>query len=104
MLSKQMIALNYQRANAQAEKLEELAARLGKAGKNDLANARAEQAAGWKGENQDALNRKVVQLETKIEKTAKSLQKVAETIRKIAQNTYNAEMCAWEIAHRRTYS
>lgn len=103
MLSKWMIVLNYQRANAQAAKLEELAARLSNAGKNDMRNARAEQASGWQGENQQKLSGKVEMLESKIVTTANSLKKVAEAIRKIAQNTYNAEMRAWEIARRRSY-
>ena len=103
MVSKAMIILNFQRANAQAAKLEELAERLRKTGKNDIGSARAAQAAGWKGENQDALNRKVEQLESKVVTTANSLKKTADAIRRIAQNTYNAEMRAWELARRRTF-
>lgn len=103
MSTKFMITLNYQRSLSQAQKLEELAEKVNQIGNTRIDNAKAAQAEGWKGDNANVLRNKTGQLQVKIQNTAKSLKNTASTIRKVAKNTYDAEMRAWEIAHRRDY-
>lgn len=103
MSSRRTIRMNYQRAIGQAEKLDVLSEQIRKVANTTIKNAKAEQAAGWKGENEAAMRAKMEILQDKVVNTAKSLKNVADTIRIVAKNTYNAEMRAWEIAHRRTY-
>lgn len=103
MSSKWMINMNYQRALRQAEKLDALAEQIKRVGTTQLNQIKAAEAAGWKGENEAAMRYKIDQLQEKVKATSKSLKDIASTIRTVATNTFNAEMRAWEIAHRRTY-
>ena len=103
MSSKWMIKINYQRSLHQAEQLDTLAGQIKKVGTTELNQAKSAEAAGWKGENEAAMRKKTERLQENVKATAKSLKNIASTIRTIATDTYNAEMRAWEIAHRRTY-
>ena len=103
MSSRMTIRMNFQRSLQQADRLEELAEQIRKVGNTKVRNAMTAEAAAWKGDNEALLHTKSGKLQEKVMATAKSLKNVAGTIRTIAKNTYDAEMRAWEISHRRTY-
>ncbi len=98
------IRMNYQRSLRQAEKLDQLAEQIRRVGSSKIRQAKEDEAAGWKGDNERLMRKKHEMLQEKVNTTANSLCNVAGTIRTIAKNTYDAEMRAYEIAHRRTYN
>ena len=97
-LSEQTILMNFQEANRQAGRLEEIAADIMNVSDRDLEEEIRTISVSWKGENADAFVGKTNMIKDKTKKSAQDLQKIAKTIRTIAKNTYDAEMRATEIA------
>ena len=98
------IKMNYQRSIRPAEQLDRLAEQIRRVGSSKIKQAREAEARGWKGDNEKLMRTKHEVLQDKVNTTANSLRNIANAIRTIAKNTYDAEMRAWEIAHRRTYN
>lgn len=103
MKSKAQIKMDFQKARAEASRLEGIAEQL-----KLLANQKLEQSmmglsSAWTGTNSRLFLQKESQLQRDIGDTAKTLYNVAADIRRIAQRVYDAEMRAYMIAlHRRS--
>ena len=95
------IRMDYNRAVAQANSLEQIAEEMRNSAENDLRDCMLEIAGNWTGENARAYLQKVEKLSDSVRKTSERLKDTAEAIRKIARNTYNAEMRALELARIR---
>lgn len=101
MKSKTRIKMDFQKARAEAGRLEAIADQLKR-----LANGKMEQSmmnlsAAWTGTNARLFLQKESQLQDEILDTAKALYNIAADIRRIAQRVYEAEMRAYLIASRR---
>lgn len=95
------IEINYSKAKAQADSLEDAARQLKK-----MANSRLEEScntisSNWQGENADKYLKKVRKLQRDIEQVSRDLENTARSIRNIAKITYQADRTAYEIAQRR---
>ena len=97
------IRMDYNRAVAQANSLEQIAEEMRNSAENDLRDCMSEIAGNWTGENARAYLQKVEKLSDSVRKTSERLKDTAEAIRKIARNTYNADMRALELARIRKY-
>ena len=96
--SEQRILMNFQEANRQAGRLEEIAEDISRTADRDLENEIQKISLNWKGENAQAFTKKASTMQDKTRRNAKDLKQIAKTIRTIAKNTYDAEMRAMEIA------
>ncbi|MBO6142552.1 MAG: WXG100 family type VII secretion target [Lachnospira sp.] len=97
------ISMNYKKAVARADEIEELADRLSNISETKLEGLLGELSSAWRGDSADIFIQKGQNLSEQITESAKKLYKTAETVRKIAQNNRQADMQALEIATRRTY-
>lgn len=97
------IQMDYNRAIAQANSLEQVAEQLKNSAEQDFQDCITEISYNWTGENARAYIEKCNTLKQSIETTARSLKKTAATIQKIAKNTYSAEMKALRLAQERKY-
>lgn len=95
------IRMNFRVANAMADRLQELAARMRTLSNDKLYGTLRNVSNHWKGENAEAYLRKGECVKGKMSDTAKDLSRAAQTVRTIARNTYNAEMRAWQIAQNK---
>jgi len=101
MKSNNQIKMDFQKARAEADRLDCIADQL-----KILANSKIEQSminlsSAWTGINSKLFLQKESLLQNNIRETAKTLYNVALDIRKTAQRVYIAEMQAYEIAARR---
>ena len=96
------IAINFNKANQQADKLVKIAGEI-LTEKNKVRESKRILQMNWKGESASSYMSKLTNLEEKLSGEAKKLQKAAKTIREIAQKTYNSEKRALEIAKVRNY-
>lgn len=103
MKSLTTINMNYNKALAQASRLEELASQLERESSGNLEEALQTVRRNWQGENADAYLAKGQRLQEKIRDSAKNLRTTASTVRTIAKAVYDAEKRAYDIAMRRTY-
>jgi WXG100 family type VII secretion target len=97
------IQMDFTKAKAQANQLEQIAQDIEKLANSDLEECMSGVATNWKGESATAYVKKGRQLEVEMRKSAKELRKIAQTIRKVAKNTYDAEKTAIIVAKNRTY-
>lgn len=97
------IRMNYKRAVAQANSLEQIAADMRNSADKDLQECISEISCNWAGNNANAYMAKCQRLSESVKRTAENLKKTADTIRRIAKNTYTAEMRALELARTRKY-
>lgn len=103
MASRHEIEMDFRAAMNQADKIDGIANRLKNLSNNDYRNTIQNISNAWKGDNADVYVKKSSTLIDKMNGTASKLADAADTIRRIAKNIYDAEMAAWEIAHRREY-
>lgn len=96
------IAINFNKANQQADKLAKIAEEI-LIEKNNVSESKRILQMNWKGESASSYMSKLIRLEEKLSGEAEKLQKAAKTIREIAQKTYNSERKALEIAKVRKY-
>lgn len=87
-------------ARRQADKLDEIARRVDTE-KGKLQADRGSIAACWKSENSNAYQKKMMTVETDLQKIASNLKHAAQVVRENANNTYNAEMRALQLAKER---
>lgn len=97
------IEMDFQRANRQADSLEELASELGKLAGSQFEGSLNELAANWKGDNANAFLQKGARLEENMKQTAKSIKNTAIQLRRTAKLIYDAEMYAKKLAEKREY-
>lgn len=103
MSSATRIEFDYNRAIAQAQKLDDIAQKLYNLAQNDFVNSMDVLMRGWEGEASNMYIDKGNILCDKIRKTSKDLNNTANSIRKIAKKIYDSEMLALEIAKQRNY-
>lgn len=97
------IKMDFRQAKAQADRIDALANRMYKISDQEYESTLRTINGSWNGENAEAFVAKGIQLQVKIRQSAADLRKAAQTIRRIAQNTYEAEMRAYNIARQRSY-
>lgn len=97
------IQMDFAKAMKQADKLEEIAGNLHKAGQKDLINCMQKIGNNWKSDSSTAYQKKGREVAEHLTKTAGNLKETAQAIRTIAKNTYEAEMKVLEIAKTRKY-
>lgn len=97
------IEMDFQRANQQADSLEELAAELNRLAGSQFEGTLNELAMNWKGDNASAFLRKGSRLEENMKQTAKNIKNTAIQLRRTAKLIYDAEMYAKQLAEKREY-
>lgn len=98
------INLNYNRAKAQASRLDEIAQQLRKLGKSGIEQGCDELLAGWQGENAQLFVQKERELGSDIIKTAKEIEEIAQAVRSAARKIYEADKRAAALAAATGYS
>lgn len=98
------IRLDYSKANAVADQLEEIAVRLVKMNNGELEQTSNKIRVSWDGENAYRFLDKYSATREEIIKTVSDLKITAEKIRVMAKNTYDAEMQAIQVARKRIYT
>lgn len=94
------IAMDFNRAKAQANKLESLANNIAR--QRSKANQEKQTiAANWKSDSANAYLRKIEVVESDMANAEKKLRQTANTIVTVATNTYRAERQALELAQKR---
>lgn len=97
------IRMDFERANATAGKIEDIADALMKLHDDDLESALNSVQTAWTGEHANTFCTKFDTASADVVKSANNLRRTAETIRRMAKNTYDAEMEAIRIARLRTF-
>lgn len=97
------IRMDFQNANRQADKLEDIAKKIDQAARNDLMDCMQGVSNNWKSDTSTAYCRKGREVANQLQSLAKSLQKTASSVRTIAKNTYDSEMRALALARKRSY-
>lgn len=95
------IRMDFRKANQQAKDLDALAKRLKILSDRNLNETLDHVSQSWKGENSVKYVKKGRIVKDNMRKTADDISRVANSIREIAKAVYDAEMRAWEIAHKR---
>ncbi len=96
------IKFDYESTIRQAEKLEELAARLKSIAQNDLEDILSEVNQGWQGENAAKFLDKGDRMKGKVLLSSDNLRRIAVTLRQMAGNLQRSEQEAARIAARQT--
>lgn len=102
MKSKNHIRMDFNRAYAEAERLDRIADKLKILATKKMEQSMMNLSYAWTGVNARLFLQKENQLQRNIEETVRELYRVAGDIRMIARRVYEAEMRAYEIAARRT--
>ena len=97
-MSSSQIEINFQAAQMQAKKLEDIADDMKRLADQQLANTIQEMSACWKGEAATAYFGKADKVKQDIAATAKTLHTIAASIREEAKRIYDAEMKAVALA------
>lgn len=95
------IVFDFKEAICQAGKLDEIADRMSGLTNRDFENTLNLTALSWQSDNSAKYIGKGRALKEKMNHTQEELHKTASAIREIAQIVYDAEMEAWERAHKR---
>lgn len=101
MSSLNEIYFNYNKAIAQAERLDDIAKRLTDAADVTLDGILGDVYQAWKSDSTQGYLKKGEKVEQDIRTTAKNLRDVAKAIRTIAERIMQAELEAWRIANER---
>lgn len=99
MKSKCEIEMDFERALAQAQELEEISDELSKIASAHVAEALEMLAKNWQGDNSKSFLRKSGGITTDMIETADDLLKIARNIRTTAGIVYKAESMARQIAY-----
>lgn len=99
MKSKCEIEMDFERAMAQAQELEEISDELSKIASAHVADAFEMLAKNWQGDNSKNFLKKSSGLTTDMIETADDLLKIARNIRTTAGIVYKAESMARQIAY-----
>ena len=96
------IEINFQAAQMQAKKLEDIADNMKHLANQQLANTIQEMSACWKGEAATSYFSKADKVKQDIVATAQTLYAIAASIREEARRIYEAEMKAVALAQSNT--
>ncbi|HIY30182.1 MAG TPA: hypothetical protein H9732_04690 [Candidatus Mediterraneibacter avicola] len=96
-----MLEFNFQKADSQIQRLEELAASIEELEKNSYTSTLQELSNAWKGAGADAYMRKAEKLRLKIHQAAVDLRQTAEVYRFAYAQVKAAEEFAAQIAVER---
>lgn len=92
------IEINFQQAQAQAQKLEDVADSMKRLADQQMTGTIQEMSACWKGETAAAYFGKMEKVKQEVEATAETLYAAANSIRTQAKRIYDAEMQAIALA------
>lgn len=101
-MSLSTIEINFQAAQMQAKKLEDIADDMKRLANQQLANTIQEMSTCWKGEAAASYFSKADKVKQDIAATAKKLYIIADSIREEAKRIYDAEMKAVALAQSNT--
>lgn len=96
------IKIDFAAANAQAQRLEEVAEEIRRMANDRMKNTMAQMSANWKGDSAAAYFAKAEKLQSDILKTAGNLESIARSIRSTARRIYDAEREALRLAEQRS--
>ena len=101
--SRYAIEMDFRRAKAQADALDNLANELNNLANKDYENTITQIQANWESDNATIYFGKAQTVKERMNRSASDLGKAADTIRQIAKNIYDAEMAALALAEARSY-
>lgn len=101
MLNMNQISINFSKAKAEAQAIENIAASVDTLAKKKMENVIDKLRKNWKGDNANLFISKEVKLQNQIIQYAKELRGIAKDIRKTAQMIYETEKRNYEIAAKR---
>lgn len=96
------IKIDFAAANAQAQRLEDIADEIRRMTNVRMKNTMDQMSANWKGGSASAYFAKAETLQSDILKTAVQLESVAKSIRSTARRIYEAEQTALRLAEQRS--
>lgn len=96
------IKIDFAAANAQAQRLEDIAGEIRRMTNVRMKNTMDQMSANWKGGSASAYFAKAETLQSGILKTAVQLESVAKSIRSTARRIYEAEQTALRLAEQRS--
>lgn len=101
MASRAQIEMDFRRAMAQADHVDQLAERLSSVSNKQFGGTLQNLSSGWKGDNANLYMQKGAKLQNKMNVSARDLHNTASDIRRAAKRLYAAEMAALAIAQTR---
>lgn len=102
MSSLSEIYFNYNKAIAQANRLDGIASKMQNAANREMEGILNDVSRAWKSDSAPLYIKKGQKVRGDIRTSAKNLKQIANTIRTIAKRVRDAELDAWRIAHERT--
>lgn len=101
MSSYSEIYFNYNKAIAQANRLDGIAKKMKNAADRDMQGILNDVSRAWKSDSAPRYVEKGETVKGNIQTSAKNLKEIASTIRTIAKRVRDAELEAWRIANER---
>lgn len=101
MSSLSEIYFNYNKAIAQANRLDGIAKKMKNAANRDMQGILNDVSRAWKSDSAPQYVRKGEKVKGNIQTSSKNLEEIASTIRTIAERVRDAELEAWRIANER---
>lgn len=101
MSSLSEIYFNYNKAIAQANRLDGIAKKMKNAANRDMQGILNDVSRAWKSDSAPQYVRKGEKVKENIQTSSKNLEEIASTIRTIAKRVRDAELEAWRIANER---
>ena len=101
MSSLSEIYFNYNKAIAQANRLDGIAKKMKNAANRDMQGILNDVSRAWKSDSAPQYVRKGEKVKGNIQTSSKNLEEIASTIRTIAKRVRGAELEAWRIANER---
>ncbi|WP_026517599.1 hypothetical protein [Butyrivibrio sp. MC2021] len=98
MKTEAQIYMDFKRAQAQADRLRQIASNMDNVAEDEMAGAISKVRSDWTGENADTYTSKADKEKTKVIKTAADVRRVADTIEAMAARIMQAELDAIRIA------
>jgi len=95
------IYFNYNKAIAQANRLDGIAKKMKNAANRDMQGILNDVSRAWKSDSAPQYVRKGEKVKGNIQTSSKNLEEIASTIRTIAKRVRDAELEAWRIANER---
>ena len=101
MSSLSEIYFNYNKAIAQANRLDGIAKKMKNAANRDMQGILNDVSRAWKSDSAPQYVRKGEKVKGNIQTSSKNLEEIASTIRTSAERVRDAELEAWRIANER---
>lgn len=102
-MTRSEIIFNYRQAIKQAEKLERIASKLDKLGKDKMGSTIGTLKTAWQSDSSPQYYGKAAAVQNEVIVTAKNVRQIASAIRTTAEAIKQAELRALEIARKRSY-